>query len=214
MKYRDIIGYSKKTKKIIKEQSKPKPKKNTIIEGIKKELNEWNDTTFRNKPKRWSNSKGLTEFEQTGGKDTLKENNSRGWALDWESEIAQLINSKELKSVMKDKDSKVKSIAQRLRKNLIQVHIGFDGLKDELKNVYGEGVIKEVGMASDIKKYQKAIDEDMMSLADSVNKLKDLLIKNGAEREAKELGSIFVTNVGKFRKFIKIKFIRMIRNLI
>ena len=62
MDYKSMIGFGKK--KTIKEQPKPKPKKNLIIEGIKKDLKEWNDTTFRNKPKRWSNSKGLTEFEQ------------------------------------------------------------------------------------------------------------------------------------------------------
>ena len=39
-------------------------------------------------------------------------------------------------------------------------------------------------------------------------------MKNGARKEAQELGSIFVTNVGKFRKFMKIKFLRMLRNLI
>ena len=83
-----------------------------------------------------------------------------------------------------------------------------------LESIKKEFNLKEVGMASDVKKYQKAIDKDMMNLANSVNALKDLLIKNGAKKEAQELGSIFVTNVGKFRKFIKIKFIRMIRNLI
>ena len=62
MKYRDIIGYTKKNKKVITEQKKPKT--NKVIDGIKRELNEWSDTTFRNNPKRWSNSKGLTEFEK------------------------------------------------------------------------------------------------------------------------------------------------------
>ena len=75
--------------------------------------------------------------------EKLQEGEGLGWALDWESEIAQLINSRELKSSMKDKNSKVKTIAQRLKKNLIQVHIGFDGLKDELRKVYGEGKITE-----------------------------------------------------------------------
>ena len=65
MKYRDILGFSKSKKKVVKEQ--PKPKK-TVLDGIKQELNEWNDTAFRNKPKRWSgaysnNDNGLTEFE-------------------------------------------------------------------------------------------------------------------------------------------------------
>ena len=74
MKYRDILGFSKPKRKVIKEQSKPK--KNEIIENVKKELlNEWNDTSFRNAPKRWSGASdnGLTEFEQQGGKDTIKE---------------------------------------------------------------------------------------------------------------------------------------------
>ena len=44
---------------------------------------------------------------------------------------------------MRDKNSKVKTIAQRLQKNLKQVHIGFDGLTDELRKVYGEGKLKE-----------------------------------------------------------------------
>ena len=83
-----------------------------------------------------------------------------------------------------------------------------------LESIKKEFNIKEVGMASDIKKYTTAIDKDMMNLAKSVNSLKELLIKNGAKKEALELGSIFVTNVGKFRKFIKIKFLRMLKNLI
>ena len=75
MKYKDIIGYSKPKKKLIKEQIKSQPKKNKILENIKKDLNEWNDTTFRNAPKRWSGASdnGLTEFEKQGGKDIIKE---------------------------------------------------------------------------------------------------------------------------------------------
>ena len=63
MKYRDIIGYSKKQpkKKVVKEQNKP-----TIVDNIKQELNEWNDETFKSMPKRWSKPFGenLTEFEK------------------------------------------------------------------------------------------------------------------------------------------------------
>ena len=47
----------------------------------------------------------------------------------------------------------------------------------EFEKQGGKDTLKEVGMASDIKKYQKAIDKDMMNLAKSVNALKDLLIK-------------------------------------
>ena len=40
---------------------------------LKSLIKEWNDTSLRNLPKRWSNNKGLTEFEQQGGKDNLEE---------------------------------------------------------------------------------------------------------------------------------------------
>ena len=63
MKYRDILGFSKKQpkKKVVKEQ-----KKSSVVDNIKQELNEWSDTTFRSKPKRWSKPFGenLTEFEK------------------------------------------------------------------------------------------------------------------------------------------------------
>ena len=36
-------------------------------------LKEWNDISFRDLPRRWSNAKGLTEFEKHGGKDTINE---------------------------------------------------------------------------------------------------------------------------------------------
>ncbi len=72
MKYRDIIGYSKKQpkKKVVKEQNKP-----TIVDNIKQELNEWNDETFKKMPKRWGKPFGetMTEFEKQGGKDNVNE---------------------------------------------------------------------------------------------------------------------------------------------
>ena len=69
MKYRDMLGFPKKKskKKVIPEQPKP-----SVADKLKEELNEWNDTTFKNLPKRWSGS-GLTEFEQQGGKDNVNE---------------------------------------------------------------------------------------------------------------------------------------------
>tara|TARA_R100000008_G_scaffold21846_1_gene11549 strand:- start:92 stop:493 length:402 start_codon:yes stop_codon:yes gene_type:complete len=41
MKYRDIIGYTKPKKKVVKEQIKPtKPKVNKVLKDVKQELNE------------------------------------------------------------------------------------------------------------------------------------------------------------------------------
>ena len=72
MKYRDIIGYSKKQpkKKVVKETKKP-----SLVDNIKQELNEWNDETFKSMPKRWGKPYGetMTEFEKQGGKDNVNE---------------------------------------------------------------------------------------------------------------------------------------------
>ena len=72
MDYKSMMGYS--NKKVIKEQSKPKSKKNKILESVKQELNEWHHAPP--KEKRWSKDTfdtGLTEFEKNGGKDVIKE---------------------------------------------------------------------------------------------------------------------------------------------
>ena len=48
-------------------------------------LKEWNDTSFKSLPKRWSTKvfdgkTGLTEFEQRGGKDNVNEGPAYDWA--------------------------------------------------------------------------------------------------------------------------------------
>ena len=82
MKYRDMLGFPKKKakKKVI-----PEPPKPSVADKLKEELNEWNDTTFKNLPKRWSGS-GLTEFEQQGGKDNVNE----GPAYEYANQISKI----------------------------------------------------------------------------------------------------------------------------
>ena len=74
MDYKSIIGFSKSKKKQIKNPTS-NIKKNTVLDEIKLEINEWS-----HKPpttKRWSKSfngkNGLTEFEGKGGKDNINE---------------------------------------------------------------------------------------------------------------------------------------------
>ena len=57
--YKKMMGYGDKKKK----QSK---NKTTIVDKIKQEINEWNNTEFKNIPKRWSTKSinGLTEYEK------------------------------------------------------------------------------------------------------------------------------------------------------
>ena len=60
MDYKTLMGYGDKKNK------KSKPKQNKIVENLKSELNEWNDRTFEDMPKRWSGAmdKGLTPYEK------------------------------------------------------------------------------------------------------------------------------------------------------
>ena len=82
MNYRDMLGFPKKKakKKVI-----PEPPKPSVADKLKEELNEWNDTTFKKLPKRWSGS-GLTEFEQQGGKDNMNE----GPAYEYANQISKI----------------------------------------------------------------------------------------------------------------------------
>ena len=82
MKYRDMLGFPKKKskKKVI-----PQPPKPSVVDELKEELNEWNDTTFKTLPKRWSGS-GLTEFEKQGGKDNVNE----GPAYEYANQISKI----------------------------------------------------------------------------------------------------------------------------
>ena len=81
MNYRDMLGFPKKKskKKVIPQSPKP-----SVAEKLKEELNEWNDTTFKNLPKRWSGS-GLTEFEQQGGKDNVNEGPAYDYSKQWDN---------------------------------------------------------------------------------------------------------------------------------
>ena len=78
MDYRDILGLPKKK---VEKKVAPKPTAPPVTELLKNEfgpLNEW--TSKPPTEKRWSKNyngdKGLTEFEQRGGKDNLNERNS------------------------------------------------------------------------------------------------------------------------------------------
>ena len=71
MKYRDIIGFSKKKQKFVKKAITPTPSKPSITKKLKEEfgqLNEW--TAKPPTEKRWSKKfdgeRGITEFEMKG----------------------------------------------------------------------------------------------------------------------------------------------------
>ena len=85
MNYRDILGFSNKRK--AKNKIIPQPLKPSVATKLKEEfgpLNEWNDTSFRDKPRRWGGAfngdSGLTEFEKKGGKDNVNEGPAYEWS--------------------------------------------------------------------------------------------------------------------------------------
>ena len=106
MKYRDILGFSKSKKKVVKEQSKFKKK--SVLDGIKQELNEWSHQPPSEK--RWSKSLGgggLTEYEkqinEVGAapqykkmyKDIIKAENQLAKSVD---KMASFLNKQGLKN--------------------------------------------------------------------------------------------------------------------
>ena len=122
MKYRDILGYSKSKKKVVKEQSKSK--KTTVLDEIKQELNEWGHQPPTTK--RWSKSldgsTGLTEHERQ-----LKE---VGAAAEYRKYSKKIDKTRDLfgREVLKFYDL--------LRKK------GLDDAADELLNNYKNSIIK------------------------------------------------------------------------
>ncbi len=68
MKYRDVIGFSKKKQKFVKKAITPTPPKPSITEKLSKQfgpLNEWSEVDTG--PKRWSKpfNSNVTEFEKS-----------------------------------------------------------------------------------------------------------------------------------------------------
>ena len=91
MKYRDMIGFSKKKQKFVKKAITPTQTTPPVTELLKKEfgpLNEW--TSKPPTEKRWSGAytaeDGLTEFERKGGKDYIKE----GPAYEYGDQISKI----------------------------------------------------------------------------------------------------------------------------
>ena len=74
--------------------------------------------------------------------------------------------------------------------------------------------LKEVGNASVHKKMMQNIDNGLGYYKSSVDNYVDFLNKQGHKKEAKVLQSTFIKEVGQFRKFMKVKFLRMIDKLI
>ena len=79
MKYRDILGFSKKKVKEKRISKSKKSNKPSIVESLSNQfgpLNEWTEKPSGDK--RWSGAfsnddSGLTEFERKGGKDKVNE---------------------------------------------------------------------------------------------------------------------------------------------
>ena len=74
--------------------------------------------------------------------------------------------------------------------------------------------LNEVGIAPELKMYTHAINKNYDRYWDSVKELQKYLVKKGAKKVSKEMGSIYVGNVGKFQHWMKTKFVQMVRKMI
>jgi hypothetical protein len=120
MKYRDMIGFSKKKQKFVKKAITPTPITPPVTELLKKEfgpLNEWSEVDTG--PKRWFKpmDQGLTEFEREGGRDNVNE----GPAYEYGDQISKI---EKLYDVYWDA---VKDLGRTLEKK---------GLRNEAKQLY------------------------------------------------------------------------------
>ena len=154
MDYKKLMGYGDK-KKVTKKQSKSKV--NEVLQNIKEELNEWNDSTFENQPKRWSKSfggTGLTEFERKGGKDTYKQigtNKNDGYILHGKDVPLKEGPSYEYANYMK-KIEKAENIQAKEVNNLVKL-LTKKGLKKEATFLAG-AYMKSMG---EFDKYLKTL---------------------------------------------------------
>ena len=129
MDYKKLMGYGDK-KKVTKKESKSK--QNKIVENIKSQLNEWNDDTFKDMPRRWggASDKGLTEYE--------KERMNEGPAFEYKKHAKKIDKSlKELQKYYLD-------FYETLRKK------GLDDVASDFLDNYKKNVVDFT------KKYKKA----------------------------------------------------------
>ena len=142
MNYRDILGIPRKPKKQVEKKVAPKPTAPPVTELLKKEfgrLNEWSKVNPG--PKRWTKKMGgdgLTEFEETGGKDNVNE----GPAYEY---------SKFIKKIEKSRDGFGKDVLnfyELLRKK------GLDDEAYELLDNYKNNAIK---FGTEFKKFVRTL---------------------------------------------------------
>ena len=144
MDYRDILGFSKPSKKNKKISNKIK--KPSITENLKKEfgpVNEWSET--HSGPKRWSKDynndhryDGLTEFEKTGGKDYLGE----GPSYEYKKDIKNIDKSYKLhaKNILdfyeklrkKGLDKEASNLLNSYKKNIVSFKKSYDKILRKL----------------------------------------------------------------------------------
>ena len=105
-------------------------------------------------------------------------------------------------------DSTFKTLPKRWSKNTYKTGL------TEFEKQGGKDTLKEVGMSQEIKMYTHAINKNYDKYWNSVKDLQKFLKRKGASKVSKEMGSLYVNNVGKFHNWLKTKFIRMVRKLI
>ena len=156
-----------------------------IMIKLKDLLKEWNDTSFKKLPKRWTKSynkdhvhDGLTEFEKQGGKDELKEENESTWTVVYKGLLAGFRKGKDkrLEVVAKAVAFLIKTEYGRAAKN--------DFIKAFKKSLQGDKIMIKL---KDILKEDKGFEsKDGKAAIRQYLKIYNKQIKNGEEYFAEE----------------------------
>ena len=124
------------------------------------------------------------------------------------------------KKVVKKETKPKKTIVDEIKQELNEWSESIPSVKRWSKKLDSNGLteheqmLKEVGNAQVHKKMIQNIDNGLGYYKSSVDNYVDFLNKQGHKKEAKELQNTFTKEVGRFRKFMKIKFLRMVDKLI
>ena len=85
---------------------------------------------------------------------------------------------------------------------------------EDYKKAHNEGKLNEAGVAQQHYKYIKLITKAEENMHKHIQEYKYFLQDQDLDREANEIGSKYVTIVGKFTHYLKTKWVKMIRKMI
>ena len=125
---------------------------------------------------------------------------------------------KSKKKVIKEQLKPKKTILDKIKKDILKESYVWERQFGEklptLASIQAKKKLNEVGVAQEHKKYIKNIEKAEEMMHKYVAQYKNFLMDQGHKEEAMEFSSNYVTMIVKFTHWLKIKWVKTIRNLI